>query len=845
MVDPLPENTVPAARYLAARAAVPAWPSPAKIDPRVSARLAVPIFDPGRNRGLIELARPCEDLTDDEFIVRARREEVSGRIVPVLGGAYLLCKIGQGGMGAVYYGIKSDTLQEVAVKVLPFHLEKSDPNMIKRFFREAKIAGKIDSENLVRVLDINREGKLSYLFMDYIHGKSGDEILALVRRGGAQGLDEITALDLCIAGCKGLAAAHAENVIHRDVKPDNIMIPRNRVTNEFEFERSKLTDLGLARCDDMHMTVTRSHAPLGTPGYTAPEQIADAHHAGKPADVFAMGATLYELLAGGVAFTGASTKAIWNTTAQEPHVPVRTHRKEISKPTAETIDICLAKDPECRYADGAALLKALETCRALISDSHAADYALVTKPRLSREIELRAASQPAVVAHNPARATETLPRSERHLRPVVVPREMSRLRVAALAFLAVLTSGIVYVLATRDTGATPSVTAAISLDEMDRSDAALDRRAAEQARVAAHDRDKIEVKNRAAVPASAAPRPEDAARVEFENILVMARAALAGGDSERADVLMEAASTHSGRTVFGSGAKFDALKCELAAQRLAEANAKRGKLLAELERLSGREAIDQFGRNAWLTPVDRSEARNTIDVLTSENSTSPEILRRFGDALGTDAEIDLGGGCKIELVLVPAGNFTMGSAVWTAGSGAEHEHSVRISEPFYLTKYPISTAQFRRFVEAEHYVTEAEQERPDGEKGAVALRRGKRIFLPGTTWRNPGFEQQENSPVVTLSWADSARFAQWLSKKIGAAATLPTEAQWEYAARGPSGTHWAWGNDWSGAKCNHADITLKLSAIAPEGAPCTGGLRRLHLFVAVRALQERELVRRV
>lgn len=173
--------------------------------------------------------------------------------------------------------------------------------------------------------------------------------------------------------------------------------------------------------------------------------------------------------------------------------------------------------------------------------------------------------------------------------------------------------------------------------------------------------------------------------------------------------------------------------------------------------------------------------------------------------------LELGGGVKMEFVLVKAGEFEMGS-----GDGSEEQkpaHKVRISKPFYIGKYDVTVAQFRRFADTAKYRTECEK---DGDKGAQSIKDGKWQELSGVNWRAPGFEQTPEHPVVLVSWNDAQAFATWLSKLSGREVHLPTEAQWEYAARGPQGLKFPWGNNWDGTKANHADRTLKNAGINKE-----------------------------
>jgi formylglycine-generating enzyme required for sulfatase activity len=175
--------------------------------------------------------------------------------------------------------------------------------------------------------------------------------------------------------------------------------------------------------------------------------------------------------------------------------------------------------------------------------------------------------------------------------------------------------------------------------------------------------------------------------------------------------------------------------------------------------------------------------------------------------------VDLGGGVKMELVLIPAGEFQMGSGESAEATAAffkknygkdlvqadwfkdEHpQHRVRITKPFYLGTCHVTRGQFRQFVAATAYKTDAEKaERP----GAVGWDADKKAFgfKEKYSWRNAGFEQTDEHPVVNVSWNDAVAFCKWLSKKENKTCRLPTEAEWEYACRAGTTTRYSSGDD--------------------------------------------------
>ena len=305
------------------------------------------------------------DLSVESMLKGAPRLPFNGMTVPCLGGIPLLAKLGQGGMGAVYFGVHTRLMLEVAVKVLPFQLADQDPTMVQRFYREAQIAAKVKSRHLVSVMDVNQDAGLFYLVMEFVSGvTAGAYCKRCINDEKHPGIDEATALDICIAATEGLVAAHNEGVIHRDIKPDNILIPREKGSEVLCFADAKLADLGLARQDDTVQSLTAAQNTMGTPGFMSPEQANDSKKAGKPADVFSMGATLYALLCGRPPFTGATSLETILSTIQKPHRPIGQVRRDLGIETAALIDRCLNKKPERRHPDGVALLAALQDCRA-------------------------------------------------------------------------------------------------------------------------------------------------------------------------------------------------------------------------------------------------------------------------------------------------------------------------------------------------------------------------------------------------------------------------------------------------------------------------------------------------
>ncbi|HEY3323033.1 MAG TPA: protein kinase [Planctomycetota bacterium] len=402
-----------------------------------------------------------QDLSSDKLLLAAPRVTYQGRAVPSLGGIPLLARLGRGGMGAVYLGMHPRLHSEVAVKVLPFHLAEQQPEMIGRFQREAQIAARVNSPHVVAVLDLNQDQGLFFLVMEFVEGMSAGALLKHAKQTGGIGLSETAALDICVAATEGLAAAHAIGIIHRDVKPDNIMIPKARLGGGLELNAAKLADLGLARAELLGQSMTKSDAALGTPGFMAPEQGVSAKKAGKPADVFAMGATLYALLSGHAPFEGESGIEVLLKTLQQPYAPIRLARADVSLITSALIDRCLQKEPQQRYADGNALLQALKVCRQNISQPETAQRNAIEQLTVlgkAAEVGLPALESDAGTARQATPAPTTMPRAG-------ASRFRKRFVVAAVATLLITAAGFLAALHFRESARAATLAAFVRLGQ--------------------------------------------------------------------------------------------------------------------------------------------------------------------------------------------------------------------------------------------------------------------------------------------------------------------------------------------------------------------------------------------
>lgn len=326
-------------------------------------------------RKLASLPFEPEDLTEDWRLQRCERREYEGYECPHVGAYPILRSIGAGGMGDVYAGVHPRLGTPIAIKLLRDDMARRDQGMRARFLREAQLAAQLSgtTPHLVHVIDVDVDepSGAHFLVMEYVDGVSARQWTVWVQENVGP-VAERDALDICVAATTGLAVAHRAGVIHRDVKSDNILLPRR--DGEPAITLAKLADLGLARDEHSDASVTATGVQMiGTPGFAAPEQLESAGTARKPADVFGMGATLYELLTGTAPFPGNTSMARAVATLRGEYIPVSDHRPGTSEAVAKLLENCLQLDPDARYQDADALLEALQVCRAAASQHRTSD----------------------------------------------------------------------------------------------------------------------------------------------------------------------------------------------------------------------------------------------------------------------------------------------------------------------------------------------------------------------------------------------------------------------------------------------------------------------------------------
>ncbi|MBX3252035.1 MAG: serine/threonine protein kinase [Myxococcales bacterium] len=273
----------------------------------------------------------------------------------LVGGRYEIVRpIAEGGMGAVYEARHHMTKKAVALKILFAHIGKNE-GARQRFLREVSAPATIGHEGIVEVYDsgVDPEDGTLFVAMELLKGETVREWLD---RGG-HARDEV--LDLFDRILDPLAAAHERGIVHRDLKPENVFLHQRKGEAVV-----KVLDFGIARdLDAAAQSVTQTSMAMGTPHYMAPEQAMSAKSVDARADVWALGAMMYEALTGRTPFDGETASAIVVFVCTQPHAPVRSVVPDLDPAIAELIDRCLAKDPTQRPANARQMQEALRAAR--------------------------------------------------------------------------------------------------------------------------------------------------------------------------------------------------------------------------------------------------------------------------------------------------------------------------------------------------------------------------------------------------------------------------------------------------------------------------------------------------
>jgi serine/threonine-protein kinase len=314
-------------------------------------------------------------------------------------GRYQLSRVlGQGAMGVVYEGLDPLLNRPVAVKTI-LRSALGDPETLSdtstRFVREAQAIARLNHPHIVNVFDFGEEGDIAYFVMEFVRGR---ELKGFLDDGEIFARDEAVRIV-----CELLAAldfAHRQGVVHRDVKPANVMLDAER--------RVKLTDFGVARMTDGGSDRTQAGTMVGTPSYMSPEQI-QGFKVGSRTDIFAVGIILYQFLTGTKPFPGPGVWAVQKQIVHDDPVPPSVACPEIDPRFDAVVARALAKEPDARYGSAAEFAEDLLAVHRAVGEG---DGASVARPATSKEFTL-----PPAVRPTPEEVTEL---------PLASPPQVSR-----------------------------------------------------------------------------------------------------------------------------------------------------------------------------------------------------------------------------------------------------------------------------------------------------------------------------------------------------------------------------------------------------------------------------------
>jgi formylglycine-generating enzyme required for sulfatase activity len=603
----------------------------------------------------------------------------------------ILRELGQGGMGVVYLAQNKLMGRREVLKVVGSHLVNRR-GVLDRFLAEIRNAAKLHHPNIVTAYSALRLGDSLVLAMEYVEG------LDLARMVKARGpLPVAHAANYVHQAALGLEHAHEQGMVHRDIKPGNLMLARqgNRAV-------VKVLDFGLAKLSrevPADRTLTFEGQMLGTPDFIAPEQIVNARRADIRADIYSLGCTLYYLLTGGPPFQGTSLYDILQAHHSQEALPLNLARPKVPVELAALVAKMMAKEPKRRFQEPKNVAQALTQ---FFGKGNVAVGA--AKPDVCQVGQPKAKLGGATAASIPTR-----PASE------IAP-----------------------------------------------------------------------------APAAAAAKPSDAPRTDsiWEGLI----------DLRETDPLTDTSPDTPHPPVSAEPIRRGQPDWRTAVEKLSGLGrrswwAAAGVLLlgmvvvwaAVVFAIKTDDAAIETGYK------ERNRARHESRVKPGAGATARAQEKR--DAVGR-AQKTILNSIGMRFMLIPDGEFLMGSPDCDADA-RDHEkppHRVVISKPFYLGAHEVTRGQFGQFVEATGYRTEAEKD----SKGGLGWNSDTRAFVqdPKYSWRNPGFEQTSEHPVVLVSWNDAAAYCQWLCRIEGKTYRLPTEAEWEYACRAMTSTRYSSGDDY-------------------------------------------------
>lgn len=609
-------------------------------------------------------------------------------------GYRIIRPLGQGGMATVYLANQETLDREVAVKVLGADRAPSE-DLIKRFENEARTIAKLDHPHIVSIYEVGRASS-GHLYYTLPYLPNGD----LSTRNDSQDQRRVLAILRCLA--EALGYAHQHGIVHRDVKPENVLFDK--------LDRPQLADFGIALARHSDVRVTREGATLGSTGYMSPEQARGLSLDGR-SDLYSLGVMAYELLTGDLPFHGPDALSVALAHVEQPVPRLPPMRRQWQG----FMDRALAKDPAQRFQDAADLLSGLDAVEAELDQRRDKPPLQAWRTRLA---ELPASLWVGVTAVAGTLLLLTMllwPKGDESPET----RFVTATPLAATAEAAVPAGET----AATDAGATTASAARLALAAGQLSEQKLVTPAGDNAAES--------------YLAVLALEPNNSAAREGLNQVLAALgrqvdAALVGSDDATFASQYEQARMLADRGQLRDSAAWK----DFLAQR---------RSLFE-QRLQADVAAAASAQLATLKRPAEVLAQDQADLLGKWQDAERQLVQAEQRRKAREFEP--------ALVLVPA------------EIGAN-----RFDHAFELGRTEVTRAEYARFVRATN--------RP-----AARCREPLRPLsrLKSLQWRDPDFPQDEDEPVVCVSWQDAYAYARWLSQQTGARYRLPSEAEWQHAA---------------------------------------------------------------
>ncbi|MGQ0761097.1 MAG: bifunctional serine/threonine-protein kinase/formylglycine-generating enzyme family protein [Acidobacteriota bacterium] len=704
---------------------------------------------------------------------------------PILDGRYNLeRRLGQGGMGIVYKGRHIFLKTQHAIKIILPDLVGNDPNLVTRFRQEALAAAAIRHQNIIAVTDFGVvRSTMPFLVMEFVQGKSLQEVMAAE---GAMG--PVRAFEIMQPICAGIAAAHRQNIVHRDIKPLNVMLQDGLTVAE----GTKILDFGLAKIKSGELlgsfVAAQTTGLMGSPFYMAPEQWSDDPPDAR-ADVYSLGVMLYQMLAGDVPFKANAIPAIMKKHLTEDPPLFSSRGIEVPPQIEAVVRHALEKEPEHRTPSADDFLEefrqAMEAASALLKNTGEARQpdlyqTLVTGPP--------PATDPQVGRSSYSRPTEDLIAAAISSKSWMEEQDKLSAAREELA---------------REEEARRQLAA--EAERKRKEDEARQEAERQQQLKQKQEEERVEAERLAAEKRAAEEREREAQRVRDEEARQLREVEDARRQEEQR--LEEARHKEEQRVAEERRREEDRKRVEeLVAQQTKAIEEKLTKLASSIPPPSAVVAPEATNvRPVGATTVTENSYPTLVNVPPAAVAGKPNILPYV--AAGVLLLVLIGGGIGAwvmwpkptptpgggdnppienpkdpdpgpkpvtftpEFISVPGGTFDMGRNGATVSEVPVHAASVK---PFVIDKTEVTNYEYQQFVEKTGH------EAP-------------------SHWVNrKPIAGQELWPVTFVSQADAVAFAKWRSERDGVNWRLPTEEEWEYAARGGDQENtYPWGNTWT------------------------------------------------